>query len=137
NVYIEHAVENLLGKEGFRSSLERDDRRGALRLKPEQERIVGAVLPLPRTADGLSLDSSEGLRRLIQQVRDAGQNADPSLVTLQLMDDVMEKAVTLEPRDDGWRAAVCPRGPGSGGTAIARIFKLDTGESALGVFISH
>ena len=135
NVYIEHAVKNFLGKEEFRSSLELWGAAAGLHLSAAQHRVTGAILPVGKDAgDGL-VENVEGLRRLLTRARFGVEGEQ--LTRIDAFEELMTRAKTVERKGDGWLAVSAANGSGSGETVIARMFELNTGESALGVFTSY
>lgn len=135
NAYIEHAVENFLGKEGFHSSLEPEEAAGGLQFSALPHHVTGAILPVRRDALDGSLENAEGLRRLLHRARFGLQGEQ--LTRIDAFEDLMTRATGVEQKGDGWLGVSTSNGAGSGETAIARMFELNTGESALGVFTSH
>jgi enediyne polyketide synthase len=131
NAYIEHAVENLLGIEGFHSSLEPESAAGGLRLAAPAHQVTGAVLPVRRDDPEGPLENAEGLRRLLNRAR-FGLHGE-QLTRIDVLDDLMKRADRVEQKSDGWLAVSTSDATGSGDTTIARIFELNTGESALAV----
>jgi len=135
NVYIEHAVKNFLGAEEFRSSLGPGEAAGGLHLSAVPHQVTGALLPVRKDALDGSPENAEGLRRLLHRARFGLQGEQ--LTRIDVFADLLKRANTVEQTGDGWLAVSASNGAGSGETAIARMFDLNTGESALGVFTSH
>jgi enediyne polyketide synthase len=135
NACIEHAVTNVFGQEGFRSSLEREGSTGGLRLSAPAQNVTGALLPLRNDAHDGPLQTADGLRRLLNRTRAAlGGGA---LNGLDGVAALIDRADDAERDEDGWLAVSMSDERGSEKTAIARIFELSTGGRALGVFTTE
>ena len=120
--YVEHAVKDHLGKEEFRSSA-------------ESGHVTGAILRLRQDGPDGSVENAEGLRRLLHRAR--FELEGEQLTSIDALDELVKRAHSVEHTGDGWIAVSASNGGGPAGTAIARMFELNTGESALGVFASH
>ncbi len=132
NAYIEHSVKNFLGEEAFRASLapQAQERRWAA-----TPQVTGAMFPVRADAPDGAFETAEALRRLLNQAR--SETGDEHRSKIEALADLIERAHRVKQTADGWLALSASTNGDPPPAAIARLFELNTGERALGVFTSN